>query len=272
MARMITDEFGLFLIIVTTLYGGELVWKERTIRHDQIHDALPMPDWLNFASQFTALAAVQFALLIVLLVSGVALQALRGYYHFELDVYAKELFLIAWPSYLEYAVVVLLLQTLLPNKFLGHAIVIGYFILGVVMFRFGFEDELYSFADTPNAVYSDMNGYGHFVQMLATFTDVLADAQRDLRRAGDCLRAPRHGRRLARATSPGRPPVARTDPARHSRWCRRLRGPGRVDSSQHARAEPLSRARRMRASARRPTKRNTNNSRACRSPRSRRSR
>jgi ABC-2 type transport system permease protein len=54
-------------------------------------------------------------------------------------------------------------QTVVSNKFLGHAIVIGLFVLVPVMFRFGIENTLLLPGQTPAYTYSDMNGYGHFV-------------------------------------------------------------------------------------------------------------
>jgi hypothetical protein len=169
MTELIVGELSLFVLIITTLYGGELVWKERTLRHDQIHDALPMPGWLNFTSQLAALAVVQATLLAVMAAAGITIQALKGYYHFELPLYARYLFLVAYPGYLQLAVVVLLVQTIMPNKFVGHALVIGYVMLGEVLGRFGFEDLLYRYGSVPAFTYSDMNGFGHFVRSIAWF-------------------------------------------------------------------------------------------------------
>src|SRR6185436_4475438 len=59
MAGLIKDMSLLFLVVITTFYAGELVWKERGMKYDQIHDALPIPGWLNFASHFVALTIVQ---------------------------------------------------------------------------------------------------------------------------------------------------------------------------------------------------------------------
>ena len=58
------------------------------------------------------------------------------------------------------------MQTLVPNKFLGHGIVIGFFILIPVLYRYGFENRLALFGEITPYTYSDMNGYGHFVPAL----------------------------------------------------------------------------------------------------------
>jgi ABC-2 type transport system permease protein len=168
--EMVKGQFFLLLVIITTLYAGELVWKERNLKFDQIHDTLPTPGWLNFASQLTALTVVQAALLVVMILSGLALQALLGYYRFELNIYLTESFLILLPNLIQYSALALLLQTLLPNKFLGHAIMISLFIILSVMEQYGFENNLYQFGGTLSYIYSDMNGYGHFVRPILWYT------------------------------------------------------------------------------------------------------
>jgi ABC-2 type transport system permease protein len=72
---LIKDMSLLFLVVITTFYAGELVWKERGMKYDQIHDALPIPGWLNFASHFVALTIVQIVVIAILTLTGMALQA-----------------------------------------------------------------------------------------------------------------------------------------------------------------------------------------------------
>ena len=55
------------------------------------------------------------------------------------------------------------MQSLVSNKFIGHGIVIGIFVLMPILFNFGWENTLYLYGNTPPYTYSDMNGYGHFV-------------------------------------------------------------------------------------------------------------
>jgi ABC-2 type transport system permease protein len=170
MADMIKNMSLLFLLVITTFYAGELVWKERGMNYDQIHDALPTPGWLNFASHFVALTIVQVVLLAMLMLSGVALQAMQSYFNFELGIYFKELFLIGLPMLIQFSIFALFLQTMLPNKFLGHTVVIGILIVEGAIAGYGFESCLYHIGSLPDYTYSDMNGYGHFVKPILWFT------------------------------------------------------------------------------------------------------
>jgi ABC-2 type transport system permease protein len=51
----------------------------------------------------------------------------------------------------------------LRNKFVGHAVLIGFFALIPILYRYGIENRLYLFGEVTPYTYSDMNGYGHFV-------------------------------------------------------------------------------------------------------------
>src|SRR5206468_4069316 len=48
--ELLGGTFGLFMLIIITFYAGELAWRERDNRLDQIHDALPIPTWLPFVA------------------------------------------------------------------------------------------------------------------------------------------------------------------------------------------------------------------------------
>ena len=55
---------------------------------------------------------------------------------------------------------------MVSNKFIGHGIVIGIFVLQPILFNFGLGEHPLSPGATPPYTYSDMNGYGHFVPAL----------------------------------------------------------------------------------------------------------
>jgi ABC-2 type transport system permease protein len=166
MLQAVENGASLFFYIVATLYAGELVWRERDSKFDGIHDALPMSETTDWLSKLTAIAFVELVLLTVTMVVGILMQAKAGYYHFELSQYFKELYVITFPQVMAFALFSLFVQTLVSNKFLGHGLVIGVFVLTPVLFNFGWSNTLYLPGTVPVYTYSDMNGYGHFVQAL----------------------------------------------------------------------------------------------------------
>ena len=120
-------------------------------------------DWL---SKLTAIAAVELVLLTLTMLVGILMQTIAGYYHYELLQYAKELYVVTFPQILAFTLFAFFIQTVVSNKFIGHGIVIGIFVLVPILFNFGWENTLYLPGQTPPYTYSDMNGYGHFVPAL----------------------------------------------------------------------------------------------------------
>ena len=170
MLQAVEGGATLFFYIVATLYAGELVWRERETRFDGIHDALPVSETTDWLSKLTAIAFVEIVLLTVTMLVGIVMQTIAGYYHYELLQYVKELYLITFAQVMGLALLALFVHTLVPNKFVGHGIVIGLVVLTPILFNFGWENTLYLVGWVQPYTYSDMNGYGHYVS--ATFWSI----------------------------------------------------------------------------------------------------
>jgi len=161
--------FSLFVLIVTAIYAGELVWRERDTRFDDITDSAPAPTWLAFLAKLGALFALQAVLMLVVLGCGVGVQLAQGYTRIELSHYLIELFVLQLPGFFLIAVLALTLHTLVDNKYVGHFVVLLVFLVSSRLPDFGFEDRLYRYASRPEVVYSDLNGYGHFLPAVFWF-------------------------------------------------------------------------------------------------------
>jgi ABC-2 type transport system permease protein len=166
---VVSGLFGIFVLIVTAIYTGELVWRERDARMDDIGDSMPAPTWLAFLAKFATVLVLQALLLGVVMVCSIAVQLLQGFTRIELGEYLFELFVLQYSGYLLIAVLALVVHTLLNNKYLGHFIVGLLFLVVTRLPAFGFEDRLYLYASSPALVYSDMNGYGHFLPAVFWF-------------------------------------------------------------------------------------------------------
>ncbi len=166
MLQAVEGSATLFFYIVATLYAAELVWRERDNHFDGIHDAMPIHETVDWFSKLTAILFVEVALLALTMLVGIVMQTIAGYYHYEPLQYLKELYLVVFPLILAFTLFALFVQTMVSNKFIGHGIVIGIFVLQPIVFNFGWENTLYLPGATPPYTYSDMNGYGHFVPAL----------------------------------------------------------------------------------------------------------
>jgi ABC-2 type transport system permease protein len=166
MVQAVEGSATLFFYIVAALYAAELLWRERDVHFEGIHDSLPMRESTDWISKFLAIAFVEVILLVITMLCGIGMQTLAGYYHYELLQYVEELFLVTFPQILALTLFALFIQTVVGNKFVGHGLIIGIIILDPILFSFGWENTLYLYLGVPPYTYSDMNGYGHFVPAL----------------------------------------------------------------------------------------------------------
>ncbi|MGA8153486.1 MAG: ABC transporter permease [Terriglobales bacterium] len=159
----------IFAFAIIVFYSGELVWRERDAGLNQIVDALPVERWVLFASKLAALMLVQVVTVLITMAAGLTVQVWHGYYHFQLGLYFTDLFGIRLVQYWILCVLAMLVQTLVNNKYLGHFMMVLYFVATVALPAMGLQNFLYRFGQSPPYVYSDMNGYGPFVAPLFWF-------------------------------------------------------------------------------------------------------
>jgi ABC-2 type transport system permease protein len=214
MVQAVEGSAALFLYIVAALYAAELLWRERDTNFSGIHDALPMRESTDWFSRLTAVVVVEVILLAVAMMMGIIMQTILGFHHYEIGQYLKELYLVTFPQVLAFVLFAFFVQTMVSNKFVGHAIVIGAFVLAPILYSWGLENTLYLIGQVPAYTYSDMNGYGHFVRAILwanvywlAIMAVLAVISIAFARRGaeDSLRA---RARLALARAPRLVPVA----------------------------------------------------------------
>ncbi|WUR14152.1 M1 family aminopeptidase [[Empedobacter] haloabium] len=161
--EMVSKTFTPFLLVVTTFYAGELVWREREHRMALLLDALPVPSWLPMLAKLAALVGLQALLLLVVMLCGMSIQVFQGYFHLEPGLYAKALFTIELPYYVLVAVLAIAMQVLIGHKYMAYFAMIVYYVATIVLAGFGLEHPLLLYGVTPEIRYSDMNGFGHFL-------------------------------------------------------------------------------------------------------------
>ena len=166
---LLSGTFSLFFFLIITFYAGELVWRERNNRINQLFDALPIPSWLPFTSKLSALVLLQVILLAIIMICGIAVQTFKGYYNYEFDIYFKGLFLIELIDYTLLCVLALFVHVLVNNKYFGHFIMLLYYLLSIFKNQLGLEHNLLFYNSDPGISYSAMNLYGHFVWPFAIF-------------------------------------------------------------------------------------------------------
>lgn len=162
MLLALQGSFSFLLVIVALFYAGELVFKERAAKINEVSDAMPVPNWVPLAAKFATLVAVILAFQAVGALTSIVIQLGKGYTQIEPMVYVKTL-LLGSVGFILMGGLALALQVFTNNKFIGYALLILVLVLQAVLGMLDYTHNLYNFAGWPGAPYSDMNGFGHFL-------------------------------------------------------------------------------------------------------------
>jgi ABC-type transport system involved in multi-copper enzyme maturation permease subunit len=162
MLKALQGSYGWLLVIIALFYAGELVFKERAAKINEVTDAMPMPNWVPLTAKFATLVTVILAFQVAGALASIVIQLAKGYTQLEPLVYIKVL-LVDSVIYVLMGGLALCLQVFTNNKFVGYALLILVMVLQAALGALDFTQNLYTFGGWPNAPYSDMNGYGHFL-------------------------------------------------------------------------------------------------------------
>jgi ABC-type transport system involved in multi-copper enzyme maturation permease subunit len=145
------------LIIV---YAGELVWREREAGLGEITDAAPVPDRVLFLGKFLGLFLILIVWMALLMAAGMLIQVRMGYYRFEPGLYLKVLFGLQLPEYVLFAVLVLVIQGLTNQKYIGYLLAIIAYAFILFAPWLGVQHHLLVYGSAPAWSYTDMRGFG----------------------------------------------------------------------------------------------------------------
>lgn len=162
MLTALQQAYSWLLVIIVLFYSGELIWKERSVRLNEVSDAMPVPNWVPLLARLTTLVVIVATFQLIGAVVSMVLQLAQGYTHLQPLLYLQALAL-GSVFYILMGGLALVLQVLTNNKFFGYALLIVVMIAQVALGLLDYTQNLYNFGSWPNAPYSDMNGYGHFL-------------------------------------------------------------------------------------------------------------
>lgn len=156
--------FSIVLLMVAVFYGGELVWRERDRKLNEILDSTPVEAWLMTVPKILAVFAVLVLLNVVAMLTGLFYQLVQGGRELGLGAYFFWFILPAAFDALLIAVLAVFVQVLSPNKYVGWAILFVWFVGTIFLSNMGYSNPLYTYAGTPNVPLSDFMGMGSFWQ------------------------------------------------------------------------------------------------------------
>ena len=158
----ILPVFGLLLVV---FYSGELVWKTRSHKFNEIIDATPVSNTVFFSSKLVALILIPIVLIVIAILTGIGFQLMNGYFDLNIFLYLST-FYYGGIQLILYVVFCLFVQSITPNKYLGMLISgLIIFLFGPLSESIGLEHPLLLFNNIPSMAraYSDFTGYGHYI-------------------------------------------------------------------------------------------------------------
>jgi len=167
-APVVGNGLFVFTVLLATLYGGELVWRERQIKADQLQDSTPVPAWVPFGAKLLAVFLSIAVLVFTAAAGSMLMQLSQGYTRLQPAVYLQVIVLIALPSALAITALAMGVHALVNQKFVGHLIIIAYWVLLQVVSSLGFDHRLYQVGRPPDFTYSDMAGWGPYTSRVLT--------------------------------------------------------------------------------------------------------
>jgi ABC-2 type transport system permease protein len=158
----VRNGFQIFLLIVAIFYGGELVWRERDRKLNEIIDSTPVASWIMVLPKIIAIFLVLLIMNVGGMVAGILFQLIKGAEQLGIGQY------IAWfilPSSIDAALIAILAvfaQVVSPNKYVGWGLMMVWFVGNIFLSNLGYQNMLYRYAAGPQEPLSDMNGAGGF--------------------------------------------------------------------------------------------------------------
>ncbi len=151
----------LFILILTFLFSGFLLHREKEVKIDQLVDATQSQNFVHLAAKFLAVVAMQAILLLLVMVAGIAYQLYKGFYDINIGLYLFDLIAIRLWFFLPWAALAFLIHHFVPNKYVGFIILLGLFIGIPFLSRIGLEQSMFRFNQGSSIVsYSALDGYG----------------------------------------------------------------------------------------------------------------
>ncbi len=157
----ITDSTSLFLLIILVFFSGELIWRDRDSKINEVMDSSPHTSFISLAAKALSLIAATSILNVFFIICGVIYQLLNGYTRIELNVYLLDFFYTNLWAYVIFSGVMIMIQVLVNNKYIGYFVsILLIFVWSIMLSIFDVESAMLHLGEGPSLMYSDMNGFG----------------------------------------------------------------------------------------------------------------
>lgn len=164
MMTNIMEVFASLAMIVIIFYGSEQMFRNRSVKINELIDATPISNLSIYFSKYLALLLIPITMIVSAIILAIAAQISVGYFNFELGIYLK-LFYYAGTPILIVVTMAFFIQSLVSNKYLGLVLTaIVVFLFGSQLGQLvGLEHLLFKIAvpfyGVSNVEYTDFAGF-----------------------------------------------------------------------------------------------------------------
>ena len=153
---------AVFLLMITVFYSGELVWRERDRKLNEIIDSTPVSSWVMTVPKMIAIFIVLLIVNMAAMATGLFYQLVQGAAFVGIPQYLGWFLIPAAINGLHIAILSVFVQVLSPNKYVGWGIIFIWFVGTIFLNNMGYSNPLYSYGQDPNVPLSDFVGAGSF--------------------------------------------------------------------------------------------------------------
>jgi len=157
----IKDNTNIFTVIILIFFSGELIWRDRDYKINEVVDATAHTSFISMAAKALSLVCITSILNLFFILIGIVYQLLHGFTRIELDVYLLDFLYENLPLYIVFGGIMIMIQVLATNKYIGYfisvLILLGWEILMAVL---DIQSNMLDVGGSASVYYSDMNAFG----------------------------------------------------------------------------------------------------------------
>jgi hypothetical protein len=154
--------FTIVTLMIAAFYGGELVWRERDRKLNELIDSTAVPSWVVTVPKIAAIFLVLLIVNLAAMFTGLFYQMIEGAHQAGIPQYLGWFIIPAAIDGLLIAVLAVFVQVLSPNKYVGWGLLFVWFVGGIFLNNMGYSNPLYTYDGAPSVPLSDFVGAGSF--------------------------------------------------------------------------------------------------------------